>query len=183
MIFKKDIEKHFDRNKKRDLSNQSKTADDPKRQHEQSPKVSCLENPTSPGDVFEESLKSDDCVQILMNYPKNLEKEVKELHSLAKSNHENQVEAEKRLQDLSDSVHFISNKFEELEKDKKEKEQIFNDIKGEVATLDEIHNTLSSQIGQQEHYSCHNCLLIHGVPEHNKDKDEIAKKFFNKNEH
>lgn len=83
--------------------------------------MSCLENPTSPGDILEESLKSDDCVQVIMNCPNNLEKEVKELHSLAKSNHENYIKSKMQLQDLSDPVLFISKKFEELEKHRKEK--------------------------------------------------------------
>lgn len=83
--------------------------------------MSCLENPTSPGDILEESQKSDDRVQVIMNCPTNLEKEVKELHSLAESNHENHITRKKQLQDLSDSVHFISNKSEELEKHRKEK--------------------------------------------------------------
>ena len=33
--------------------------------------------PTSPGDVFEESLKSGDCVKILVNCMQNIEKQVK----------------------------------------------------------------------------------------------------------
>ena len=57
------IGKYFARrNKKKYLSDQSKAEEDPKRQHEQSPHVSCLENPTSPGSIFEERLKSYDCV-------------------------------------------------------------------------------------------------------------------------
>ena len=95
---------YFDRrNKKKDLSDQSKPEEDPKRQYEKGPHVSCLENPTSPRNVFEERLKSDDCIQISINYLKNQKKEVKELRSLAKSNHENQIKGQKNLQNLSDS--------------------------------------------------------------------------------
>ena len=45
-------------NKKGDLSSGSKDDDEPKRQREESPDVSCLESPTLPGNVFAESLKS-----------------------------------------------------------------------------------------------------------------------------
>ena len=60
-------------NKKRDLSSDSKEDDKPKRQREESPDVSYLDSPTSPGNVFPESLKSNECVEILMNCLKNLD--------------------------------------------------------------------------------------------------------------
>ena len=50
--------------KKRNLSSGSKDDDEPKRQKEESPDVSCLRAPTSPGNVFAESLKSNECVEI-----------------------------------------------------------------------------------------------------------------------
>ena len=76
--------------KKRDLSSSSKEDDKAKRQREESPDVSCLGSPTSPGNAFAESLKSNECVEILMSCLKNLEKEVKELRDLASSNNANQ---------------------------------------------------------------------------------------------
>ena len=54
-------------NKKKDWSSGSKEDDEPKRQREESPDVSCLESSTSPGNVFAESLKVNECVEILMN--------------------------------------------------------------------------------------------------------------------
>ena len=84
-----DITKFFS-SKKRDLSNNSNTKEDAKRQREEnpseSPKVSVLDTPKTPGDVFEESLKSEDCVKILLNCLRNLEKEVKDILKLALSN-------------------------------------------------------------------------------------------------
>ena len=59
-----DITKFFDR-KKREFSSQSADGDDSKRPREESNNsTSAL---SSPGDVFEESLKSGDCVKILVN--------------------------------------------------------------------------------------------------------------------
>ena len=79
LIEKMDIRDFLNRsNTKRDLSSSSKEDDEPKRQREESADVSCLDSPTSPGNVFAESLKSNGCVEILMNCLKNLEKEVKE---------------------------------------------------------------------------------------------------------
>ena len=50
-------------NKKGDLSSGSKDDDEPKTQREESPEVSHLESPTSPGNVFAESLKSNEVLK------------------------------------------------------------------------------------------------------------------------
>lgn len=57
--------------------------------------MSCLENTTLLGDVFKESLKSNDCVPILMYCLKTCRTRIK-------------IKVKKHLQDLSDCVHFIS---------------------------------------------------------------------------
>ena len=84
-----DISK-FLNSKKRDSSNNSNSEEDTKRQREESPfespNVSMLDTRKTPGNVFEESLKSEDCVKILLNCLRNLEKEVKDILKLALSN-------------------------------------------------------------------------------------------------
>ena len=75
-----DITKFFGR-KKRKFNSQSVDGNDSKRPRgESNNSTSTL---TSPGDVFEESLKSDDCAKILVNSMQNLEKQIKELFLLA----------------------------------------------------------------------------------------------------
>ena len=69
-----DITKFFDR-KKRELSSQSANGDDSKRPREESNNRTSVS--TSPGDVFEESWKSGDCVKILVDCMQNIEKQVK----------------------------------------------------------------------------------------------------------
>ena len=59
-----DITKFFER-KKRELSSQSANGDDSKRPREES--NNSTSTSTSPGDVFEESWKSGDCVKILVD--------------------------------------------------------------------------------------------------------------------
>ena len=112
-------------NIKGDLRSGSKEYEEPKRQREESLDVSCLESPTSPENVFAESLKSNKCVEILMNCLKNLEKEIKELKDLASSNNANQIKGERQLLDLKDAVDFISKKFDDFERDRLEKEKTF----------------------------------------------------------
>ena len=79
-----DISQYFA--KKRDLSDRSSDGDEPKRLCEESSASSS--SPDSPSDSFQESLKSPDCMKILLNCFKNLDKQVKELYILAQSNNE-----------------------------------------------------------------------------------------------
>ena len=155
--------------KKRDLRSVSKDDNEPKRQWEESPYVSCLESPRSPGNVFAESLKSNECVKISMNYLKNLEKEVQELKDLASSNNENQIKGERQLLDLKDAADFISNKFDDFECDRLEKEKNIKDLKEEVTYLRGKVNGITAETDRQEQYSRRNCLLIHSLP---KSKNE-----------
>ena len=69
-----DITKFFDR-KKRELSIQSADGNDSKRPRKEN--IDSTSTPTFPADVFEESLKSGDCVKILVNCMQNIEEEVK----------------------------------------------------------------------------------------------------------
>ena len=75
-----DITKFFGR-KKRKFNSQSVDGNDSKRPREES--NNSTNTVTSPGDVFEESLKSDDCAKILVNSMQNIEKQIKELFLLA----------------------------------------------------------------------------------------------------
>ena len=59
------------------MSSNSNTEEVAKRQRVESPDVSLLDTPKTPVDVFEESLKSEDCVKNLLKCMRNLEKEVK----------------------------------------------------------------------------------------------------------
>ena len=160
-------------NKKRDLSSGSKDDDEPTRQREESPDVSGLEYPTLPGNVFAESLKSNECVEILMNCLKNLEKEVKELKDLASSSNANQIKGERQLLDLIDAADFISNKLDNFERDRLEKEKITKDLKEEETYLRGKVDDVTAETDRQEQYSRRNCLLIHGLPESKNENTDI----------
>ena len=155
------------------MSSSSKDNDDPKRQREGSPDVSCLDSPTSPGNVFAESLKSNECVEILMNCLKNLEKEVMEL-KLASSNNANQIKGERQLLDLKDAIDFISNKFDDFERDRLEKERIIKDLKEEVTYLRGKVDDITAETDRKEKYSRRNCLLI--TENKNENTDDLDTK-------
>ena len=160
-------------NKKRDLSSGSKDVDKPKRQRKESPDGLCLESPTSPGNVFAESLKSNERVEMLMNCLKNLGKKVKELEDLASSNSANQIKGERQLLDLKEAVDFISNKFDDFERDRLEKEKVIKDLKEEVTYLRGKVDDITAETDRQEQYSRKNCLLIHGLPESKKENTDL----------
>ena len=67
-------------------------------------------SPDSPSDAFQESLKSTDCMKILLNCFKNLDNQVNELYILAQSNNEKLIKGEKQLLDLTESINFMTKK-------------------------------------------------------------------------
>ena len=72
-------------------------------------------------DVFSESLKSTDCVAILYNCLKNVEKQVKEIYQISETTKESQIKGELQLVEMVESVKYINEKFDEDEKERKEK--------------------------------------------------------------
>ena len=71
--------------------------------------------------AFAGSLKCPSCVGFLFNCLRNVEKQIKEIFVLTKSTQEKQIKDERQLNDLHDSVQFISNNFKEYEKDRAKK--------------------------------------------------------------
>ena len=124
-----DITKYFDRNsKKRDLSgtsNQEKGAKKLKKGN-----LNTSRPRDVPDEVFTEGLKSPDCVNILFNCIKNVEKQITQIFENTKEIKEGQIKDDKQLAELTEAVDFISNKFDEYEKDRKEKE-------GRIKTLED----------------------------------------------
>ena len=174
LIAKMDIRAFLNRsNKKRDLSSGSKEDDEPKTQREESPDISCLDSPTSPGNLFAESLKANECVEILINCLKNLEEEVKKLKDLASYNSANQIKGKRQLLDLKDAVEFISNKFDEFERDRLDKEKIIKDIYKEVNYLRGKVDDITAETDRHEQYARKNCLLINGIPENKNENTDV----------
>ena len=75
MSLTKDISQFFKKAfKKRDLSDQSKTYEDPKKMKEESSTRSLTD---MADDIFAESLKSSECIEILFNCLRNVERQNK----------------------------------------------------------------------------------------------------------
>ena len=89
--------------KKCNLSNNSKEATNPKKAKETTSSSSYSEY-----DVFEEVLDSSSCRSILFDCLKNLEPEGNKIFANTNTLKENQVNGEKQLTDLAETVNFFS---------------------------------------------------------------------------
>ena len=90
------------------------------------------------------------------------------------------TEGKKKLTDLAESAKFITSKFDELEKDRKGKEKIINNLKDKVSYLSEKLGKMEESIDAQQQYSQGNCLLTHGIEgTKGEDIDNIALEVLN----
>ena len=110
-------------------------------------------------------------------------REVKDIHKLPLSNNNNnnnnQIKGKKLLVDLSESIKFMSDKFDEFEKERQVQKQVIEELRGEVSSLNEKRNSITEQVDQQEQYSRRNRLLIHGIAERNQENtDDLALEIF-----
>ena len=126
-----DFIKFFD-NKKRELSSQSNSGDDPK---SFCTEVDSFLDDSVNDEVFAEGLQCPQCVKTLIKCLRNLESKVEELRSISNATKANQFKGDGHLADFKKSVEFISTKFEVYEKERKEKEEAINLLKAEVASV------------------------------------------------
>ena len=125
------IFQYFGKNpKKRDLSVGSKTGDDDSKK----PREGSSGSYTDEVDIFEEGVESADCRKVLFNCLKNLEQKMNDLYMLANNNKEMQIKGDKQLVDLTSSLEFLTTKFDELEKERKEKGGLINSLQSEVSS-------------------------------------------------
>ena len=91
------IAKYFESSKKRDLSDDFETSEEPKKLKE----TTSTSSMTEECDVFSDALDNEDCRGILSNCLKNLKKKVKTIRSLVDQNRQTQIIGEQSLADLS----------------------------------------------------------------------------------
>ena len=98
-----------------------------------------------------------------------------DLYMLANSNKEMQIKGDKQLIDLTSLVEFLTFKFDELERERKEKDELMNIFQIEVSSRKVEVKNLENKADDQEQYSRRNCLLIHGLTEtKTEDTDEMV---------
>ena len=65
-----------------------------------------------------------------------MERQTKEIYTLAHSTQDHQIKGGKQLINLTESINFLSDKFKEYDKDRaKKKDKIIEDLKSEVISL------------------------------------------------
>ena len=69
-----------------------------------------------------------------------------EIFNLAQDTKNMQIKGDKQLEELKSSVEVMSDKFDEYEKDRKEKEKIINGLQNEVSFLKERIDLLEKKV-------------------------------------
>ena len=106
-------------------------SDDTKKMREDSSTTSFSEN----DDAFLEGLKSDDCRNILPNCFTNIQEKIEELFLMIRKNNKTQIKGKKQLEGLTDSVRFMSSKFDKYEKERLEREARIVELEDKVVSL------------------------------------------------
>ena len=134
--------------RKRDLSDNSNQEESSKKLKDGSMNTSRAS--VIPDEVFTESLKSPDCVNILFSCIKNVERQITQMFKNTKELKEGQIKGEKHFAELTEAIDFISNKFKEYEKDRKEKEERIKALKECLTNMYKRVDGLSSQVDKRE---------------------------------
>ena len=98
-----------------------------------------------------------------------------DLYELANSSKEMHIKGDKQLVDLTSLLEIVTSKFDELERERKEKDQLINSLQIEVSFLKDDVKNLEKKADDQKQYSRKNCLLIHVLNEtKTEDTDEMV---------
>ena len=176
-----EIAKYFERiSKKRDSRNNSSDGEASKKLREGSLDNSAVSDVSANNeDPFTEGLKSPECESILMNCMHNLEKQVGQIFKMLEKTKDSQIKGECQLTDLAKGVEFITQKFDEHEKDRREKDAIIATLQNELKSASMKVEDIEKKMERQEQYSRRNSILIHGLKEEKSEStdDRILKLF------
>ena len=80
---------------------------------------------------------------------------------------------------LAKGIEFITQKFDEYEKDRRENDAIIATLQNELKNASMKVEDLEKKMVRQEQYSRRNCILVHGLKEENNEStDDRAVKLF-----
>ena len=125
------IKSYFER-KKRDLSDKSNNEEERKKARESTLDLSLSKETSDDTDVFAEGIEPPRFASILYDCLKKLELKVNEIYELSSYTKDAQIKGAEQLEDVSESIKFINEKFEEDEAD-----IVKNDL-GEETTIHDI---------------------------------------------
>ena len=81
-------------------------------------------------------MKSPECLHILVNCMKNIETKIKEIQEMNQMTQDNLIKGECLLRDLVKSIEFQNEKFDELERDNRKKEDKINELEEKTRKMD-----------------------------------------------
>ena len=130
------IKSYFER-KRRDLSYKSTNKEERKKARKSSLGLSLNKETSDDTDVFTKGIESLRCDITLYDCLKNLESKINEIYDLFSSTKDTHIKGAKQLEDVSESIKFINENFEEYEADWKQKEKEISELKENLAPLKE----------------------------------------------
>ena len=77
---------------------------------------------------------------------KNLENKMNEMSQITSSAKNSPIKGELRLKDLNETINFIRTKFEEYEKERKEREQIIKNMEKKVSVTNKKVENLEKEM-------------------------------------
>ena len=77
---------------------------------------------------------------------KNLENKMNEMSQITSSAKNSPIKGELRLKDLNETINFIRTKFEEYEKERKEREQIIKNLEKKVSVTNKKVENLEKEM-------------------------------------
>ena len=114
-----------------------------------------------------------------MNCVQNLEKQVGQMFKMLEKTEDRQIKGECQLTDLTKGVKFITQKFDELEKERREKDEIIATLQNELKSASMKAENLEKEMERQEQYSRRTSILIHELKEEkNESIDDRVLKLF-----
>ena len=141
-----DLKKYFTGSgKKGELSHKSRNSDHPKKQHEGS-----LNDSQNVDDIFSEELFSPDCVGVLVICIKNVEKHIVQIFSKTEEIKYSQIKIKQHLLELNKAVTLISEKFDQYEREKLEREKIMKEMQKEIKDMSASIQSFKVSLDRQE---------------------------------
>ena len=78
---------------------------------------------------------------------------------------DSEIKRKSQLNSLNEAMDFMTNKFEEYEREQQGKEKIIDSMKSDMVNMNEKIEKVERIVDRQEQYSRSNCLLLHGITE------------------
>ena len=81
-------------------------------------------------------MKSPECLHILVNCMRNIETKIKEIQEMNQVTQDNLIKGECLLRDFVKSIEFQNEKFDELERDNRKKEDKIDELEEKTRQMD-----------------------------------------------